>query len=484
MALYSSPSLSCSCSLVLSLSLLLFFLAKSIARRLFALALAPDSFASGTVFLLVPPPTYTSCTIYTGSNTYVGSGQIVFAKQQRPPHAHRPTIAAAVGMNQRPASLAAPLIGDASAPYRTPANSRDSLNPPLGRHSTTPPSTGSSPAVSAATKPVVNMDMPLRDILAQYTHNEDILRLVLTAKIEEDKRYAAQANAQAEQARLASRRVELEMAQWQPPSRTRMTRSATDFHPMRPTHPGRSVSSELKRPHMPEHRNSLPVVHSYGSPHRTHGSPENDIGGNGTCFVARSNAPSNPAGSYAAPSFTDCLAFSPADMTHMPPLPMPAGPQQQQPPPPPASTEPPALNRSHSAYASSGGSRSTEATITTITASANSSSEHLTPTTLKRRQHEEAMRTVRERVLSKRRALSYHNDGTGKGLKSRGSHDSLQHRTRDPREISPSHPGITVSMAASLDDRAAVTLPPLTVAHASLVGHAGSQPSSTLSQAR
>lgn len=247
-----------------------------------------------------------------------------------------------------------------------------------------------------------------------------------------------------------------------------MTHSITDYHQKLPAYPGRPAPSDVKRAHSIEHRNSLPSMNNYTlsssssqpSTHRSHGSPDNDSSffrrssnGNGGNTTSSGSTLSN----YAPPSFTDCLAFSPADITHMPPLPVSGGPSDS-----------PTLSRSRSVYTVS---RQTEGN------SADNDSL-LTPITLKRRQHDEVMRTVRERVLSKRRALSYHNDTSLRESKTRASHDTLV--TRDPRDSSPSkhqhphshshpHPSSHnhshVSNVVPTEDRPIVTLPPLSVTH-------------------
>ncbi|KAI8053030.1 hypothetical protein BDF22DRAFT_655712 [Syncephalis plumigaleata] len=269
-----------------------------------------------------------------------------------------------------------------SGHYRTPANSRDPIHPPIS-HPTAPPSVATSPVSNATNKSAAKADVPLRDILEQYTNNEDILRLVLTAKIEEDKRYAAQANAQAEQAKLESRRVELEIVQSQ------QLQQQQHSNKMLPTHPGRPTPPDVKRSHSIEYgSNSLPQMNNYtpstqsSSTHRSRGSPENDNSffgraSNGSATTSNTTS-SSKLSSYAPPSFTDCLAFSPADITHMPPLPVSSS----------GPSDSPALSRSRSAYTTG---RQTEGNNSD---GGNGSDSALTPTTLKRRQHEEAMRTI------------------------------------------------------------------------------------------
>ncbi|KAI9599598.1 hypothetical protein BDF19DRAFT_11331 [Syncephalis fuscata] len=392
--------------------------------------------------------------------------------------------------------------------YRTPASSRDPVHPPLN-HPATPSSTATSPVSNAAGRSIDKMDVSLRDILERYTHNDEILCLVLTAKIEEDKRHAAQANAKAEQAKLDCRRAELELLQRQKsPSGgnntlpiSRMARASSDYYLLRSNS---SLShSDGKRPSLAEHRNTLSS--SYLNSHIAHNGSDNDAAYSRSHNASSpsSSAASLPAttaaaaaatttatSSYMIPSFTDCLAFSPADMTHMPPLPLPNADKMEH--RSTSLTEASAraisnngggngigshnLSRSRSAYSNASkyatpymNGHSSHNHNSSNSNSNNNIEKHsmddseicLTPTTLKRRQHEEAMRTVRERVLSKRRAMSMHDRPAPK---MRASHDVL--RTHHPRDRSPPNHQLANHSFVSMDNRN-LTLPPLsTTQHA------------------
>ncbi|RKP08231.1 hypothetical protein THASP1DRAFT_29963 [Thamnocephalis sphaerospora] len=340
-------------------------------------------------------------------------------------------------------------------------------------HASPAPASGmASPPSPSPAAPGERSDLSLRDILERYANNEDMLRLVLTAKIEEDKRRREYSRALSEQALLERCKAELEMMRRNP--------HYAGMHPHGyvPEGPAGPPAQSLRgRPHdgsvqytrrqsgpsftttaSPSNGAAAAAHHANGHSHADRTPPTSlstsSSGSSTNSSLPRPGATTTPDasggdgyynGSYTngstqsqrPPSFTDYLAFSPADVTQMPPLPLPAG-----------------MSGNHMPTRTLARSNSLGAPFPS-----GSANEESIASTLKKRRHDEVMRAVRERVLSKRRAQSMHEPEhtTPKAL----AHSGV---TAGTQGVSVPETAPTVSApsgAYDVRDHRSMTLPPL-----------------------
>jgi hypothetical protein len=137
------------------------------------------------------------------------------------------------------------------------------------------------------------------------------------------------------------------------------------------------------------------------------------------------------------PTFSDCLAYSPSDVTQMPPLPLPAG-----------SSLARDMARSNSMGA-----------LTQPTEDEQSESA-------KKRRHDEVMRTVRERVLSKRRVQSMYEPSQVAASRARAGSTSTPTNVPAVSTAATSNvaepPSVTgAALPSTYQDHRSVQLPPL-----------------------